>query len=486
MLGLLAGFSGLVALAFLPGTGCVAAADCVNGFVTADGQCVAACSNDKCLPGNVCVANACVLPCIDHGDCSAGQICAPATDDANNEIHLCESTTRRPPVVDPGTGLQPGGYGWGCPLGDFDCSTAFACPNGRECDPTACADCTQDAAACAGDPNCNIGTCGDGTACTFNTCPAALCTPFRCIGEKEGDALAYCSHHDCSADTDCPTGYYCGDTRDPHDVCGPTCAGNACSNDAGIACTEDSQCQRGNNNFCGTTMEPCIDPEATNAASGTQFFEGGACLMRKTCLLRNVCTPCSENLDCSLGNAQVCGVNAGTTNCLNLCNAQSDCRLDEFCVAYVSATTGGSSTCAATPRVECTVPEDCPTPGDACLPRQVCVPAAGACDGSDSVSKFCRHCISDEDCGGADKPGRWACVETSSGEFGCLDLAFGFPCSRDADCPISPGGRHGECFDTEVSSSSAAYMRCYFPRCDPADPLAPCLDLALQGRYTCN
>jgi hypothetical protein len=486
MLAVLAGLALLFALALAPAAGCVAAAECSGGYVTADGTCVAACTSDKCKPGNRCVGNTCVLPCGSHADCEAGQSCAISSDDEGKPIQLCQASTRRPPFIDPGTKLQPGGYNWLCPFGDADCAAAFACPNGRECDPMACADCAQDAAACGGDPLCNIGKCGDGTACTFNTCPAEQCTPFECIGEAEGDAFGYCSHHDCSADADCPAGFYCGDTRDPHDICGNTCSGGTCSNNAAVSCTTDSQCQRGNIPFCGVTEEPCLDITAANAATGAQYFEGAACLLRKTCLRRDDCARCTENLDCSLGNAQVCGAHAGQDVCLRLCNAQSDCRLDEFCVAYVAARGGGSGTCGMAPTVDCATPDDCPTPGDTCVPRQVCVPAAGACDASDSSSKFCRHCVSDEDCGGVDKPGRWACVETTGGEFGCLDLAFGFECSKDADCPISPGGRHGECFDTEVSSSSSAYMRCYFPRCDPNDPIAPCLDIALQNRYTCN
>lgn len=495
-MGLLAAIIALLALAMVPAAGCVSGGTCAGGFVTEDGVCEAQCVTEKCKAGNVCVGNRCVLPCVDNGDCVAGTACLEAEGDDGEAIRLCQPIKQRPPFVDPVTGLQPGGYGWPCPFGDGDCQCPFgadncavqalACPNGLECDPLACADCAQDAAVCQGDPNCNVGKCGDGSACTFNTCDVLTeCTPFVCVGAGIGDASAYCTRHDCDSDAACPSGYYCGNTRDPHDICGNTCNGGTCSDDPDVSCTSDGQCQKGNNNTCGLTEEPCLDIAAANAA-GQSFFESGVCLMRKTCLVRDECTRCEQSSDCAAGNAEVCGTHADQDVCLRLCDKPSDCRLDEFCVSYVPASGGTGGTCASNVAIDCEVSEDCPTPGDACVPRSVCVPAAGACDASDSPSKFCRHCVDDEDCGGADKPGRWACIEVSSGEYGCFDLSFSVPCKTDQDCPLAPSGRHGECLDTEVASNSSAFERCYFPFCDPADAANPCTEQALAQRYTCN
>ncbi len=490
-MGFLAALLALLAVAMAPAAGCVTGALCEGGYVTEDGTCEAQCVASRCKAGNVCVGNRCVLPCVDHGDCLDGQACLEASDDRGGAIRLCQQTRRRPPFVDPATNTQPGGYGWACPFGDTDCRCPFgvdncavqpaACPNGLECDPNTCADCAQDAAVCQGDPDCNVGRCGDGTPCTFNTCELSQCRPFSCVGAGEGDANAYCTQHDCDSDAACPLGYYCGNTRAPHDICGNTCDGGTCSNDAAVACSNDGQCQKGNNANCGTTDEPCIDIAAANAA-GARYFESGLCLMRPTCLVRDECTRCRDNLDCSLGDAQVCGAHAGQDVCLRLCNDGTDCRLDENCVSYAPASGGAGNTCASNANVDCETSDDCPVPGDLCVPRSVCVPAAGACDASDSSSKFCRHCVDDEDCGGADKPGRWACVEVTNGERACFDLAFSFTCRSDEDCPLSPRGRHGACLDDEVGPNSSVYQRCYFPFCDAFDPLGACN----PARYTCN
>jgi hypothetical protein len=482
----------LLALAIVPASGCVTGATCVDGYVTESGACEAQCVADKCKPGNVCVANRCVLPCTDHTDCAYGSDCVAATGDAGEDIRLCEQSKRRAPFVDPAVNAAPGGYGWPCPFGDASCSCPYgdaecvgatlACPNGLECDPAACADCAPDPDVCGGDPLCNVGRCGDGSPCTFNTCDLTQCTPFVCVGAGIGDARAYCSRHDCASDEECPTGFYCGITRDPHDICGNTCDGGTCSHDPSISCTSDGQCQKGNNNFCGETVEPCLDLAAANAA-GTTHFEGGVCALRRTCLKREDCVRCEDNFDCSLGEAQVCGVHGGQNVCLRICNSQTDCRLDESCVPYVPASGGTGGTCFSDANIDCETPDDCPADDDTCVPRDVCVPAAGRCDASDSVSKFCRHCVDDEDCGGADKPGRWGCVEVSNGEYGCLDLSFPNACDSDDDCPISPAGRHGECI---TDSSSSLFRRCYAPFCDPLDAENPCTDLDKANRYTCN
>lgn len=529
-IGVATALAALLVLAIMPAAGCVTSATCVDGYVTATGDCEAQCETAKCKAGNVCVANRCVLPCNADTECSYGSACAPAVGDDGEAIRLCQPTKRQAPVVDPAVNAAPGGYGWPCPLG-YECECpyideagncigfpTYACPNGLECDPNACADCAPDPAICGDDPACNVGRCGDGTACTFNTCdPLTECTGFTCVGAGMGDAQAYCTRHDCDSDDQCPNGFYCGNTRDPRDICGNTCNGGTCSNDASISCTSDGQCQKGNNNFCGESNEPCLDIAQANAA-GTTHFESGVCAMRRTCLKREECVPCEHSFDCGLGGAQVCGTHRDQDVCLRLCATQSDCRLDEFCTSYVPAGGGTGNTCGERPQLDCESDADCPpvddrcvifppnTSGlcqgdssvgcvtdadcpplsDVCTPRSVCVPAAGRCDASDSVSKFCRHCVDDEDCGGVNKGGRWGCVEVSNGEYGCIDLSFDIDCNSDADCPLSPGGRHAECMDTEVAPSHSLYRKCYLPFCDPIDAEFPCTDAARFNRYTCN
>ena len=440
---------------------------CKNGIVDAAGNCVAKCDPAKCLEDNVCADNACRLLCTSHEECILGtQECAATVeDDTGRTVQVCAESGRQPALN--GNGYPEGSYGTPCLFGDANCGDyQSACPNGLECNFGAQCEagtCELDAAVCGEDPQCNVGRCSEGgQRCTFNTCTQEECTPFVCIGAGEGDADAYCSHRDCDDDSECPAGFYCGVTADPHSICGPTCNGSTCSggpNDGGN-CGDDGDCQVGNSNYCGTTTQGCIDPAGDNG--GAQYVEGTLCLMRNTCLKREPCTPCSGNLDCSLG-ADVCQIHLGANVCARLCDSPDDCTPDEICVGYLAAT-GKLGTCGATPTVDCNVPEDCPTPGDTCSERSVCVPASGKCDASDAPgNKFCYHCVDDRDCG---PPGSsMACVEVGGNMKGCFDLAFPDACTTDNDCPLSPSGLHGECLDQAegLSPGDSVYHRCYFP-----------------------
>ncbi|MCA9623065.1 MAG: hypothetical protein KC731_28800, partial [Myxococcales bacterium] len=319
---------------------------------------------------------------------------------------------------------------------------------------------------------CNVGRCAaTGALCVLNTCSPAECTPFTCITAGEGDAEAYCTHHDCDDDSECPSGFFCGETRDPRDVCNTT---------------------KGSANLCGDNVaDPCLDP-ASFMDNGAQFFEGSVCLLRKTCLKREDCNPCTTNLDCSWGQAQVCTTHAGANVCARLCTGAADCKKDETCAPYAAATLGSdktgfcqdtpgvacgsaedcgggaclpvTGTCAQAPGFDCAQDADCVTAGDVCVPRSVCVPSSGACDASDAPGdKFCFHCTKDSDCG--DASSSMACVDAGRGQLACLDLAFSTSCMADTDCPAAPSGLRGECLDEQegVSPSSSVYHRCYFP-----------------------
>ena len=212
------------------GGGTGAGGGCEGGVII-HGQCEGKCTPDKCLPGNTCVGNACVLKCAVHNDCIAGsQSCLPAQeDDTKADITVCTAN-----------GLGP--VGFPCPL-NTECSTQTACPDGKSCDYTQCGGeaCVRNDVACGTDPDCRIGACPDKTACVVPACPAAECLPLTCKTNGVGDALAYCTKLDCADDTQCPGGYYCGITRDPHTICG-------------------LMPEKGNNTTCGKTLDPCIDP----------------------------------------------------------------------------------------------------------------------------------------------------------------------------------------------------------------------------------
>ncbi|MEO5726444.1 MAG: hypothetical protein ABI134_20925, partial [Byssovorax sp.] len=71
----------------------------------------------------------------------------------------------------------------------------------------------------------------------------------------------------------------------------------------------------------------------------------------------------------------------------------------------------------------------------------------------------------DEDCG--DKTTAMSCevVNDLTDERGCFDTSFSTACMVDADCPLSPGNRHGRCLSEldGVGQTEAVYHKCYLP-----------------------
>lgn len=376
------------------GTGGGTGEECEGGVIH-HGECEGKCAPDKCLPGNTCVDNACVLKCTAHTDCFAGtQDCLPAKeDDTAADITVCTTT-----------GLGP--VGSPCPL-NTECSTQVACPDGKSCDYTQCGGgaCTRDDVACEGHTDCRAGTCPDKTACVVPACPAAECLPLTCKTNGVGDALAYCTNLDCADDMQCPGGYYCGITRTPHTICG-------------------LMPEKGNNTTCGKTLDPCIDP--ATFGMGNTYFEGSLCLLRKQCQRRDRCADCTTDLDCTI-KGQHC-VQSGTGNhCLRTCGKLTDCPDGTACVS-------GS-----------------------CQPLY-----AGGCEGK---GEFCAPCINDEDCGSKGTAMSCEVINDLTDERGCFDTSFSTACMVDADCPLSPGNRHGRCLSEldGVGQTEAAYHKCYLP-----------------------
>lgn len=480
----------------MPFVGCIEQKEleCAGGIFVGD-ECFPLCEPDECLEGNICVDHQCRLVCHSHRDCDfPRQECRPPSTDriVSGDPALVDRAKLFGVCTDVGRFPLPSTFGTPCPIGD-EC-WATGCPNGLECDLNACLDgngiphpeqCIPDPVACNGAEPCNIGTCGEkGPPCIVTTCPYDECTPFTCLSAGNGDADAYCTHHDCQDDDDCPGGWYCGVTRDPHDICGPTCQGGSCSDD-GSPCTLDPDCQKGNSGLCGTTDEPCIPPDQF-AAAGKTLFEGSACLLRRTCLKRQPCVGCESNLDCSHDPQMVCLDLGGELTCARFCGTAEDCFGDEDCVpsyatCEVTSTLGcgepmlDSPACPNLPCAggfcrladgtaggPCTTSAECPR--QACVWRNICMPRSGACRGAGG---FCDHCVDDTDCGVSQPAGRWACDEVGDGEFACFDFDFpdACPSGADSECPQSPSGAHGECLDSNegVEPGDSVYHRCYFP-----------------------
>src|SRR5262249_17861723 len=147
------------------------------------------------------------------------------------------------------SGFAP--IGASCPF--QSCDGVTSCPDGKFCDFTQCGGdtCVKDDAACGNDPTCIKGLCADKTRCFPSQCSQADCqSRLVCRSAGDADADAYCTLPDCKDDSACPSGFYCGIVRDPHQVCGV-------------------MPQKGNNTFCGKTADPCIDPAMPPA--GTSY-----------------------------------------------------------------------------------------------------------------------------------------------------------------------------------------------------------------------
>jgi hypothetical protein len=384
------------------GTAATSGGECQGGVVV-NGVCEGKCTPDKCIEDNTCVQNRCLLKCSHLDDCYNGdpthpdQDCRAAKeDDTDADILVCQTSGKAP-------------FGTKCPFGS-ECDGILACPDGGACDYAQCggAPCEKDEFACEGIDNCSVGLCPDGaTACVVPGCPADQCKPLACITTGEGDTNAYCTLQDCTTDANCARGFQCAITHDPREICNTT---------------------KGNNNFCGTTGDPCVDP-ADFASNGGTFQEGSVCLLRNTCTPRKQCDPCADDIDCSYLEQGKCTQVGPDKRCTKACGTDKDC-----------------------------------TPGYACDPTEKqCIPRAGSCVGDGS---FCQPCTNDTDCGdGSGTDGAWACVEESTGERGCFDLSFPDACTTDNDCPVGPSGKHGHCFGTNPNDNSSpgdgVYHTCY-------------------------
>jgi hypothetical protein len=196
---------------------------------------------------------------------------------------------------------------------------------------------------------------------------------------------------------------------------------------------------KGNNNNCGKTSEPCID-ESTFGKDNT-YFEGSVCLLRKECVKRDQCVACETDLDCSLIPGRTCVQSGAAKHCLRTCLVTKDCPDATSCV---------SGSCQPLYKDQC-----------------------------EGKGDFCAPCVSDEDCGSKGTSLACAVANDLTNEHGCLDLSFSTSCMADADCPLSPGNRHGHCLNENdgLTSADKAYHKCYFP-------FKP--DAGGGGKFTCG
>lgn len=243
--------------------GCGDGNDCVGGIVR-DGKCEGKCEDSKCLANNTCIDNRCQLKCTDASECNTDQACTPAKNDAGADVNVCQASTKAARSTD---------IGIACPYGD-ECNGSYTCPDGT--------------------------VCGDGVANA--TCSGAECKPLHCLSVGIGDGNAYCTQFDCTSDTDCSTGMYCGVTRLDQKICGTN---------------------KG-------TDDPCLDPADFNT-DGATFSEGPLGLLRKVCRVRTGCVACTTTEDCSGVPGQDCVQFGSESVCAKSCGTAKDCEDDNAC-----------------------------------------------------------------------------------------------------------------------------------------------------------
>jgi hypothetical protein len=193
---------------------------------------------------------------------------------------------------------------------------------------------------------------------------------FWCYGTSPTDANSFCTVFGCTADTDCPGGWWCGRVN-----------------------------------------------EALNILSNSTSYGP----TRTVCLPRTYCAPCKLDHDCPAatdGTQQHCAQDSqGNGYCASECSSDANCPLDATCKTWqslctpaVGASCNSDDDCPALNGVfqhcdgsqctpECAGDSDCAgTDGGAsgkCQIRGLCAPRAGSCVGNGG---FCSPCRSDADC----------------------------------------------------------------------------------------
>jgi hypothetical protein len=294
-----------VVLAFAVACEDTPGAACVGGIVLPDGTCAARCDPAKCLPGNVCVDNACVLTCEAHLECTAGaQSCLPAVEDETAAaVSVC---------LDNGAA----GVGAPCPLGD-ECTAPLGCLGAGVGD--ALAYCTR--FDCAADADCP-----GGYECGLTRDPRAICGTDKGNGGRCGTTDAACVDPSMlSPDGPLIEGPDCILRRAcvQRSACAPCASALDCSLVAGLDCVDV-----GGSSRCAATClgDGDCKPSETCAA--------GACKPRfGTCEgTGGFCEPCRDDLDCAaLGPTGACmEIFRGETACIDqampaTCTTSDDC-----------------------------------------------------------------------------------------------------------------------------------------------------------------
>jgi hypothetical protein len=207
---------------------------------------------------------------------------------------------------------------------------------------------------------------------------------FWCYGTSPTDANSFCTVVGCTADTDCPGGWWCGAVNESPNILsnstsyGPTRA--VCLPRTYCApCKLDHDCPLA----ADGTQQHCAQDTQGSGYCTSECATDANCPLDATCKnWQSLCSPaqgasCKSDDDCppAGGVFQHCD----GSRCTPECGADSDCAS----VASSSVADGGG------------VPSGAGAPAAKCQYRGLCTPRAGACVGNGG---FCSPCRSDADC----------------------------------------------------------------------------------------
>lgn len=351
------------------GSPCTTVADCSGGSTAVcmpggsggtSGMCTVACSAGAACPaGTHCALSSgdgvCLAGCQSSTDCNAGQTCADWDGDGTSECvpaggagDPCQTNAD----CSSGTCLTQAGSGWAGGYCTKTCTSDTDCSAGSRCvasssGPSMClrtcsssGDCRGAGYACVnpdggttsvcdaygggtggiGDPCQSTADCAGGTSaqCATGTSgfPGGYCT-VSCESGGKCPTASTClplgangpsvCQKNCSADSDCRTGYGCQDAGSGVKTCSPGGQSGGTSS-TGSTCTQDTQCKR----------YTCRDEASTG-------WRGGYCT-----------GPCTQDSDCDSGahcaeKRQVPNSNQMSGYCLESCTSDSDCRTGYHC-----------------------------------------------------------------------------------------------------------------------------------------------------------
>ncbi len=283
---------------------------CSSNTGTPDAGVATVCDQSKCAVGNECITvgaeNKCRLLCASHNDCPTNYKC-----EAGAKSYCVADTLQ---ITAKSTGQ------WG-----------------HACNPQNGVD----------NPDC------DGAQ------------GFKCLAKSSTDGSAYCTRYDCSKNTDCKAGWYCGAVRSspnagtsaienswgtdtpvclPQDFCAPCATDLDCSQKSGA-----SYCVAGSDgvNFCATS---CTRDDNCDRWADCKAGPAGSTASEKTvCTPRagvckgdgTFCTPCRADTDCKAGGGVCLQSNTGTNE--RFCSGVSatDCKVVDKKLVHGCPTPGG-------------------------------------------------------------------------------------------------------------------------------------------------